>query len=75
MQEVDIKRKTKLMKEAEAILIAQMPVIPIAYEAELFSRAEYIEGAIISKIGNIDFKNVRIKKRNNIEKIEFFRSS
>jgi oligopeptide transport system substrate-binding protein len=74
--EVDLKRKNNLMDAAEAILIDQMPVIPIAYETELFSRAEYIEGAIVSKIGNLDFKYVKIKKKlQNIEKIAIYRSS
>jgi len=50
-------------------------VIPIAYEAQLFSRAESIEGTVVSQNGNIDFKYVRIKKKpQNIEKITVYRS-
>lgn len=75
IREMDLKKKKGLMNAAEAILIDQMPVIPIAYEAQLFSRAESIEGTVVSQNGNIDFKYVRIKKKpQNIEKITVYRS-
>ncbi len=55
-------KKEKLLRQAETILEREMPVIPISYEAEFFSRAEHVEGVVLSKIGNIDFKSLHIRR-------------
>ncbi len=58
----DDEQKEKLLLAAESILIKEVPVIPIYYETDLCAYNEYIDGVLVSKIGNIDFKYVSIKK-------------
>jgi oligopeptide transport system substrate-binding protein len=61
-QEINPKQRKALQSAAESILIKEMPVIPITYEAESFHRREYVEGKFLSKMGNLDFKYVSINK-------------
>jgi oligopeptide transport system substrate-binding protein len=61
-QETCLERRNRLLSTAESILVGEMPVIPVVYEAELFHRGEHVKGEFFSKIGNVDFTYVSINK-------------
>ena len=60
--ELDREQRPVLIARAEAILVQEMPVIPIFYDSDPFIRKNYVEGIFPSKTGNIDFKHVNINK-------------
>ncbi len=58
--ELDAEQRNLFLAQAEAILMQEMPVIPVFYDSDPFIRKSYVEGLFPSKMGNIDFKHVNI---------------
>ncbi len=59
--ETDREKRHHQLAEAEAFLIREMPIIPLVHEVELYMKAPGVEGEIVSKTGNFDFKYVKTK--------------
>lgn len=55
----DVSERNALLRQAEEILIDQMPVIPIYSEAYLYMIRPHIEKVVIHDLGHVDFKWAR----------------
>jgi oligopeptide transport system substrate-binding protein len=62
-QEIDPKVRLTYLTAAEAILLEEMPVIPIFHEVHECVKKKHLQVAIDSKTGNVDFKKASIIKR------------
>ncbi len=56
LKETDSSKRRDLLKEAERILIDQMPAIPVYFLTNSFMKNPRLQGAYISPIGEVDFK-------------------
>jgi oligopeptide transport system substrate-binding protein len=54
--------RMQAMHEAEAILMDQLPVMPIYYYVEAFLEKDYVKDVIYSSLGFIDFKYAWVAK-------------
>jgi oligopeptide transport system substrate-binding protein len=54
--------RMKAMHEAEAIILEQLPIMPIYYYVEPFLEKDYIKDVIYSSLGFIDFKTAWVAK-------------
>lgn len=52
----DLDRRTQLLRQAEAVLIEEMPVIPLFYGTQSFKQSPQLEDVTVSKQGFPDFK-------------------
>lgn len=52
----DQTKRLALLEEAEAILMDQMPIIPIYFHTGAFMRTPHLKGVYLSPFGHIDFK-------------------
>jgi oligopeptide transport system substrate-binding protein len=48
--------RLKLLAQSEAILIEQMPIIPLYHYTMLYLQDQQLEGVVISSLGGLDFK-------------------
>ncbi|MGZ0050556.1 peptide ABC transporter substrate-binding protein [Brevibacillus gelatini] len=55
-QQADPVKRKQLLAEAEAILMEEMPVIPLYYYANNWVQDEKLKGIVIDELGYIDFK-------------------
>lgn len=60
--ETDPAKRTDIMKQAEAIMIEEMPVAPIYYYTNLYIGQDYLTGMVPDGLGNINLKYVDINK-------------
>lgn len=55
-REIDPKKRSLALHQAEALLISEMPVIPIYFVMCGYLKKPYLEGVYLSPLGGIDFK-------------------
>ncbi|NGX62139.1 MAG: Oligopeptide-binding protein OppA [Chlamydiae bacterium] len=61
-KELDIEKRKKLLKEAETLLVDEMPIIPVYYINHCFLRKPYVKRVYLSSLGVIDFKEAYVEK-------------
>lgn len=61
-EEVDEEKRAELLRKAEALLISEMPVIPIFYINFAYLKKPYVRGVYISSLGIIDFKQAYLEE-------------
>lgn len=54
--EIDIKKRDAYMQQAEAILMDQMPIMPIYFHSVVFLKNPDLKGVIIHHLGDVDFR-------------------
>src|SRR5699024_3647620 len=59
--ETDLDKRTELLKQAEAVMIEEMPVIPLYYYTNLSVKKDNIKNMEPDALGNIDLKNVVVE--------------
>lgn len=52
----DRAERLELLRESEALLMEEMPIIPIFHYTMLYAESESIRGAVVSSLGHVDFK-------------------
>ncbi|GAB4227253.1 MAG: oligopeptide ABC transporter substrate-binding protein OppA [Chlamydiales bacterium] len=57
-REVDAKLRLDYYRKAEQLLLDEMPIAPIYYDTYKFTKRDGISGLIISKLGQLDFREV-----------------
>ncbi len=62
-RETDLEKRSEILREAEAILINDMPVIPIYYLMYGYLRKPYVKGVYLSPLGFADFKGAYIDRK------------
>jgi oligopeptide transport system substrate-binding protein len=62
MSAIDKERRMNLLKESEALLMDEMPIIPVFYYTMLYVMNEQIHDVVLTSLGNIDFKWAYIVK-------------
>ncbi|WP_232696314.1 peptide ABC transporter substrate-binding protein [Brevibacillus daliensis] len=55
-KEKDPKKRKQLLAEAEAVIINEMPVVPIYFNNNVYLKNEKLNGFVIDGVGTIDFK-------------------
>lgn len=60
--ELDEEARLQLLRDAEAVMIDEMPVIPIYYYSNAFVESDRIEGMDYDAVGRIDLKHVSISE-------------
>jgi oligopeptide transport system substrate-binding protein len=58
----DPQQRLKFLKESEAVLMDEMPIIPVFYYTMLYMMNEQIKDVVLTSLGNIDFKWAYIAK-------------
>ncbi|MFC2049518.1 peptide ABC transporter substrate-binding protein [Chlamydiota bacterium] len=61
-QELDLQKRAQLLREAEAILIDDMPVIPLYFLMYGYLKKPYVHGVNLSSLGIADFKHAYIER-------------
>lgn len=59
-QERDRQKRAHLLHQAEALLISEMPVIPIYFLMSGYLKKPYVHGVYLSPLGTVDFKKAYI---------------
>lgn len=59
--ETDLAARTELLKQAEALMIDEMPVIPIYYYTNLFVKKDNVKNMGPDGLGNVALKNVVVE--------------
>jgi oligopeptide transport system substrate-binding protein len=60
--EVDIQRRRDFLKQAELLVMNEMPIIPIHDYSYRYIKNENLDGVVISKFGIPDFRWAKIKR-------------
>lgn len=60
-KEVDATRRTDFLKKAEALLMAEMPVMPLFHGSYNYLKNEKVKDVYFSDLGYLDFKNASIE--------------
>lgn len=60
--EVDPKKRAALLEEAEALLIDEMPIIPLFFLNYCYLKKKTVHGVYLSALGIADYKNAYIKE-------------
>ena len=55
--ETDVVKRENLLREAEDILMDEMPVIPVYYYTTVMAWNKYVKGVQVSVVGKVYFKN------------------
>ena len=58
--ETDGKKRQALLREAEALIIEQMPLIPLFFTTNAYLKQPYVHGVKLAPRGTIDFKEAWI---------------
>lgn len=61
--EKDTENRNLYLKQAEEILVEEMPVIPIYSEAYLYMIRPHIQDAVIHDLGHVDFKWIHVRNQ------------
>ncbi|MFN0064837.1 MAG: peptide ABC transporter substrate-binding protein [Chlamydiales bacterium] len=61
-KETDVQKRFSYLQEAEAILIDEMPLIPLFFLEYAYLKKPYVQDVYLSPLGMIDLKQARIKK-------------
>jgi oligopeptide transport system substrate-binding protein len=59
-KELDLSKRAILLRKAEALLISEMPIIPIYYIMNGYLKKPYVHGVYLSPLGIADFKKAYI---------------
>ncbi|WP_068467342.1 peptide ABC transporter substrate-binding protein [Candidatus Protochlamydia phocaeensis] len=59
-QTADSTQRAKLLKDAEAVLMQDMPIIPLFYASYNYLKAPGIKGVYFSELGYLDFKKAEL---------------
>jgi oligopeptide transport system substrate-binding protein len=62
-KELDLSKRAQLLRKAEALLIAEMPVIPIYYIVNGYLKKPYVHGVYLSPLGTADFKKAYLTRK------------
>ncbi|MFJ8237781.1 peptide ABC transporter substrate-binding protein [Ureibacillus sp. NPDC094379] len=60
--ETDPEKRIEILKQAEAIIMSENPVIPVYYYTNLYVSKDYVENIAPDKLGNIYLKYVDVNK-------------
>ncbi|MBM7609550.1 oligopeptide transport system substrate-binding protein [Lysinibacillus composti] len=60
--ETDPEKRIDILKQAEAIIMSEYPVIPVYYYTNLYVSKDYVENIAPDKLGNIYLKYVNVNK-------------
>lgn len=60
--ETDPEKRIEILKQAEAIIMSEYPVIPVYYYTNLYVSKDYVENIAPDKLGNIYLKYVDVNK-------------
>lgn len=58
--EADPQKRKKILRQAEAILLGEMPIIPLFYYSFEYVKKEPIDGVYFSELGYLDFSHASI---------------
>ena len=61
-QELNVKKRTQILREAEALLIGDMPVIPLYFLMYGYLKKPYVHDVYLSSLGIADFKHAYLKR-------------
>jgi len=61
-KELDLVERARLLRKAEALLVSEMPIIPIYYIVNGYLKKPYVQGIYLSPLGMADFKKAYIEK-------------
>lgn len=61
----DQKERNRYLRQAETILIEEMPLIPLHVDTFYYATKDTLQGFHLSNLGNVDFKNAHFKERIN----------
>lgn len=59
---MDVEKRFALLKQAEEILLAEMPIAPLYHSTACYLKKPYVKGVYFSKLCDLDFKNAYIQK-------------
>jgi oligopeptide transport system substrate-binding protein len=59
--QTDPEKRRELLAQAEAILMDEMPVLPIYYYTQSYVKRDHVQGVLIDGLGFIDWKWASIK--------------
>lgn len=59
--EIDTKKRTEMLHQAEDILMEDMPIVPLYYDTKTFGIKDYVKGVRVSPLGFIFFSNTNIE--------------
>ena len=60
--ETDPEKRIEILKQAEAIIMSENPVIPVYYYTNLYVSKDYVENIAPDKLGNIYLKYADVNK-------------
>jgi oligopeptide transport system substrate-binding protein len=59
---LDPKERKKILRDAESIVMEEMPIIPLFYYTFKYMKKEYVNNIFLSNLGQIDFKWAYVNK-------------
>lgn len=59
--EKDLSLRTAMLKQAEAILMEELPIIPLYHHAFDYVKKDAIQGVVLSPLGTSDFKRATLR--------------
>lgn len=60
-KEIDVVKREKLMRQAEDVLLDQMPILPLYYYTQIKGIKSYVKGVRVAALGNIYFDEAYIE--------------
>ncbi len=57
----DLDKRTALLKEAEKIMMEEMPIAPIYYYTGSYLKKPYVKNVYLSDLSDVDFKNAYLE--------------
>jgi oligopeptide transport system substrate-binding protein len=64
-QERNLYKRSEILKKAEALLIGDMPVIPLYFLMYGYLKKPYVHGVYLSSLGVVDFKNAYLEGKHD----------
>ena len=62
-QELNLQKRSEILREAEALLIGDMPIIPLYFLMYGYMKKPYVQGVYLSSLGIADFKGAYILRQ------------
>jgi len=59
---VDLEKRNQLLKEAEKILMRDLPIAPLYHSTACYLKKPYIKGVYLSELCDLDFKHTYIER-------------
>jgi len=59
---LDLRERKKILREAEGIVMEEMPIIPLFYYTFKYMKKEHVNNIFLSHLGQIDFKWAYVNK-------------